>query len=96
VLLLIGVPLMSRPLRWLSSVAAGLVVLAVGFARVGLGVHYLSDVLAGWILGLGWLAATVAAFHAWRQDVGASVPDVAEGLEPEIAAGRGVRRGRYG
>lgn len=96
VLLLILLPVLSKPLRRLAWLAAGLVVLTVGFARVGLGVHYLSDVLAGWLLGLGWLAATVAAFHAWRQDVGASVPAVAEGLEPELATGRGVRRSRHG
>jgi undecaprenyl-diphosphatase len=96
VLLLIVLPVLARPLRRLAWLAAGLVVLAVGFARVGLGVHYLSDVLAGWLLGLAWLAATVAAFHAWRQDVGAAVPAVAEGLEPELATGRGVRRDRHG
>jgi membrane-associated phospholipid phosphatase len=96
VLLLVLLPMLARSVRRLAWLAAGLVVLAVGFARVALGVHYLSDVLAGWVLGLGWLAATAAAFQAWRQDVGAPVPAVSEGLEPELATGRGVRRRRYG
>jgi undecaprenyl-diphosphatase len=96
VLLLVALPVLSRQVRRLAWLAAGVVVLAVGFARVALGVHYLSDVLAGWVLGLGWLAATVAAFHAWRQEIGAGVPPVREGLEPELGSGRGVRRGRFG
>jgi membrane-associated phospholipid phosphatase len=96
VLLLVGLPLLRPLARRLAWLAAGLVVLAVGFARVGLGVHYLSDVLAGWVLGLGWLAATVAVFHTWRQDVGAAVPEVRAGLEPELAGDRSVRRGRRG
>jgi membrane-associated phospholipid phosphatase len=45
-------------------------------------VHYLSDVLGGWVLGAGWLAATTAAFEAWRRDRGQPARPVAEGLEP--------------
>jgi membrane-associated phospholipid phosphatase len=43
-------------------VACGAFVLLVGFDRVALGVHYLSDVLAGWSLALAVLFATLAAF----------------------------------
>jgi membrane-associated phospholipid phosphatase len=54
------------------AVAAGVAwVLAVGFARVSLGVHFVSDVLAGYVLGAAWVAAMTAAFRAWRREQGA-------------------------
>jgi undecaprenyl-diphosphatase len=42
-------------LKTLIGVAAALIVLAVGVSRVYLGVHYPTDVLAGWALGVFWL-----------------------------------------
>ena len=38
-------------------------VLAIGFSRVALGVHYVSDVLAGYVLGAAWVLAMTAAFN---------------------------------
>jgi undecaprenyl-diphosphatase len=43
------------------AAAAVLIVLLVGASRVYLGVHYLTDVVAGWILGLAWLLVCVLA-----------------------------------
>lgn len=55
-LLAVLAPAISRPLR-VAVVAAGvLIVLAVGFGRVALNVHYPSDVLAGWALGYLYFA----------------------------------------
>jgi undecaprenyl-diphosphatase len=45
-------------------------VLAIGFSRVALGVHYVSDVLGGYALGAAWVAASAAAFNAWRRELG--------------------------
>jgi undecaprenyl-diphosphatase len=39
----------------------------IGFSRVYLGVHYLSDVLSGWLLGMAW-AGTVMLVGSWWDD----------------------------
>jgi len=52
-------------LRRLVVVGAVLFVLAMGLSRVYLGHHWLTDVVAGWLLGLGWLA-TVVTGHRVR------------------------------
>jgi membrane-associated phospholipid phosphatase len=83
VLLLVFMPALRRSWRPAAVAVAAAFVLAVGFSRVALGVHYVSDVLAGYVLGAAWLAAMTAAFMAWRQERGRSVHDPARGLEPE-------------
>ncbi len=57
--------------RWPALVAATVYAVGIGLTRVYLGVHYPSDVVAGWalavaIVGLTWLAMRdwVAARHA--------------------------------
>lgn len=39
---------------------AAVMALLIGFSRVFLGVHYASDVVAGWLVGLLWLLAGIA------------------------------------
>lgn len=48
----------AKPLVWLAATALALL---VGFSRLYLGVHWLTDVLAGYALGACWLATVVAA-----------------------------------
>jgi membrane-associated phospholipid phosphatase len=86
VLLLVFLPLLRGAWRWVAVAAAAAYVLAVGFARVTLGVHYVSDVLAGYALGAAWVAAVVAAFNAWRRERGRPAADPTEGLEPRLRA----------
>jgi undecaprenyl-diphosphatase len=42
--------------RWLTLAGAVIIIAGVGFGRVYLGVHWPSDVLAGYLLGGAWLA----------------------------------------
>jgi undecaprenyl-diphosphatase len=58
----------ARPALKVVAVAVGLVlVAAIGFSRIYLGVHWTSDVLAGWILGGAWSAAVFAVLLSWRR-----------------------------
>lgn len=47
--------------RWRTLVigVAGILVLAMGLSRVFLGHHWLTDVIAGWAIGLAWLASVI-------------------------------------
>lgn len=68
VLLLVLAPLLHGTARKvLTGVVVGIVVV-IGFTRMALGVHYLSDVLAGWLLGVLWLILTTVAFGRWRRE----------------------------
>jgi undecaprenyl-diphosphatase len=84
VLLLLVMPLLRGPWRAVAVAVAVAVPLATGFSRVGLGVHFLSDVVAGELLGVAWVATTAAIFRAWRRDVGLPEGPRTE-AEPELA-----------
>jgi len=49
----------NKKLGLLFSVLAGLLVLAIGISRVYLGVHFPSDVLAGFLAGLCWMGIVI-------------------------------------
>jgi len=75
--------------RWRRVLTAVIVTLiaVIGISRLLLGVHYLSDVLGGWALGVAWLGLTAFAFELSRQVTGEPVTDpLTEGLEPEARA----------
>jgi undecaprenyl-diphosphatase len=86
-LLLVFTPALPRRARKPVIIALAAVVVLVGFSRLALGVHYLSDVLGAWCLGIAWLGATASAFEVWRRGSGERVTGpLSEGLEPEASA----------
>jgi undecaprenyl-diphosphatase len=75
--------------RWRTVFIAGTVTLValIGVSRILLGVHYLSDVVGAWAVGIAWLGLATFAFELTRYGAGLPVTDpVTEGLEPEARA----------
>jgi membrane-associated phospholipid phosphatase len=67
VALILAWPLLARRGRyWALAVGMTLVVL-VGLTRMWLGVHFLSDVLGGWSLGVAWSLMTALIFGAFAE-----------------------------
>lgn len=85
-LALVFLPLVGRRGRvWLLG-ATAVLALAIGASRLALGVHYVSDVLGGYVLGAAWLAGSVAVFEIWREERGRRpTHPMDEGVEPEEA-----------
>ncbi|MFP5317989.1 MAG: phosphatase PAP2 family protein [Acidimicrobiia bacterium] len=92
-LLLAFLPVLPGRRRLAAVIVAVVLVLAIGCSRLILGVHFLTDVIGGYVLGLAWLIGATAAFEIWRVERGRRKSDpLAEGVEPE--AGRALRTGR--
>jgi undecaprenyl-diphosphatase len=60
-------PWLRSPLVRRLAVGFGVIAtLVIGYARVALAAHYVSDVVAGYLVGLAWTVVLAAAFHVWR------------------------------
>ncbi|WP_238008192.1 phosphatase PAP2 family protein [Dactylosporangium sp. AC04546] len=85
-LLLVFLPALRPRFRRPVVLAVGALVVLVAFSRLALGVHFLSDVVGAWSLGIAWLGLCVTAFELLRYHEGERVTEpLDEGLEPEAA-----------
>jgi membrane-associated phospholipid phosphatase len=84
-LVLVFLPAIAKRQRPFLIAGAIVLVLLIGFSRLALGVHYITDVLGGYALGAAWLLASTAAFSIWREERGAKPVEAMAGVEPEAA-----------
>jgi len=93
VLLLVFLPVLHGALRRVAIGVAVLMVLGIGLSRVALGVHYVSDVLAGYVLG-GVGRGNGRLVQVWRRQDGLTEARAGrqEPCETITHGGRGDRR----
>lgn len=91
VLLMLVRPLLSTRRRHAATAVAVGIVAVVGFDRVALGVHYVTDVVAGWLVSLAVLVGTTVAFEARSHSDALATGIGPEELDAEIAAELGPR-----
>ena len=67
VALIMAWPLLAARARHWALAAGVVLVLLVGLTRMWLGVHFLSDVVGGWSLGVAWSLLTALVFGAFAE-----------------------------
>lgn len=69
-----------RSVRWTLIASAVVLSLAIAVSRVWLGVHFPTDVAAGWLGGAGWAFLSSALLHKPAKVVAAQADDMLETL----------------
>ncbi len=85
VALVLAWPVLSPRARRAYLALGVAAVVLVGATRMWLGVHYLSDVLGGWALGISWSLLVALAFQALPGGRRALPPPRARPVESEIS-----------
>ena len=67
VALILAWPLLAARARHWALAGGAALVLLVGLTRMWLGVHFLSDVIGGWSLGVAWSLLTALLFGAFAE-----------------------------
>jgi undecaprenyl-diphosphatase len=82
--LLVFLPAVKGNWRTAFKIVIISLITLIGISRILLGVHFVSDVLGGWAIGIAWLGITSFAFELSREAAGRPVTAPAtEGLAPE-------------
>lgn len=71
-----------RAVRWTLVAGAMALTLLIAFSRVWLGVHFPSDVTAGWLGGAGWAFLASALLHRPAKAVAEQAGDVLDTVTP--------------
>lgn len=71
-----------RSVRWTLIISAVVLSIAIAISRVWLGVHFPTDVAAGWLGGAGWAFLASALLHKPAKAVAEQADDVLETLTP--------------
>ncbi len=66
---IIGYLLATHLPRWRIAIATGTVLLvcAIGFSRLYFGVHWPTDIVAGYSAGIVWLVACILSLEIWKR-----------------------------
>ena len=71
-----------RSIRWTLIISAIALSIAIAISRVWLGVHFPTDVAAGWLGGAGWAFLASALLHKPAKAVAEQADDMLETLTP--------------
>ena len=74
----------SRRTRAVLAGAAALIAVSVAASRALLGVHWISDVVAGLVIGWGWFTIVAVLFDGRAQRLGAAVVETAGPVTPAV------------